>query len=143
MLSKLGEQAEDVASGALFDGAGIVADAFSRAVDSIRTEPFTHKKAHRLPSPEEKAALMGKTGIAKFQKNGSEVNTLVGFTRDAGYAQLGKQQKAVLVIARSINSGTSFMAKQPVLRKAASLAKGAAKTAMIAKAEKMIEEITG
>lgn len=143
MLGQLADQAEKVASGALFDGAGIVADAFNSAVNSIQTERFTHKKNHRLPSPEEKASLQGKTGIAKFRKNGSEVDTIIGFTRDAGYTQLGNRKTAVIAIARSINSGTSFMTKQPVFRKAARSASSAAKAAMIAKADQMIEEITG
>lgn len=143
ILGRLGNKAEDVASGALFDGAGIVADAFKGATGSIRTERFTHKKAHRLPSPEEKAALAGKTGIAKFNKNGSEVDTLVGFTRDAGYVQLGKKKVAVVAIARSINSGTSFMSRQPVFRRAGNTAQGAAKAAMISKGETMLQEIIG
>ena len=141
MLGRLADKAQDVAVGSLFDGAGIVADAFKGAVGSIRSESFTHKKQHRLPSPEEKAALAGKTGIAKFNKNGSEVDTLVGFTKDAGYAQLGKRKVAVRLIARSINSGTSFMAKQPVFRRAGNAAKGAAAEAIVAKAERMLKEI--
>jgi len=143
MLGRLGDRAQDVAVGSLFDGAGIVADAFKGAVNGIQTEPFTHKKQHRLPSPEEKAALAGKTGIAKFSKNGSEVDTLVGFTRDAGYVQLGKRKTAVQEIARSINSGTSFMTKQPVFRKAGNAAKGAAAEAIVNKAERMLKEIIG
>jgi len=143
MLGQLADQAEKVASGALFDGAGIVADALNSAVNSIQTEPFIYKKNHRLPSPEEKAALRGKIGIAKFRKNGSEVDTIIGLTGDAGYTQLGNRKTAVVEIARSINSGTSFMTKQPVFRKAARSVSSAAKAAMIAKADQMIEEITG
>ena len=147
MLAKLGSKAEDVASGALFDGAGITADAFTQAANSIRTEPFHyiadpdlvgHK---RLPSPEEKAALVGKSGIAKFNKNGSEVDTLIGITGSAGYVMIGKKPKAVRLIARSINSGTSFMDKQPVFRRAKSSSQSAAKAAIVDKAEKMFNEI--
>lgn len=141
MIGKLGAEAQNVASGALYEGAGVMANAFSGAAGRIRTEPFTHKKARRLPSPEEKAAVTGKTGIAKFNKNGSEVNTLVGVTRNAGYVQLGKRRTPVLEIARSINSGTSFMTKQPIFRQAVSGAKGAAENAMVAKAEEMINDI--
>lgn len=143
LLGKLGARAQDVASGALFDGAGIVADAFTSAVSGIETAPFKYARPGktRLPSPEEKAALEGKTGIAKFRKDGSEVNTLVGFNPNSGYADVAGHTKPVPVIARSINSGTSFMKKQPVFRKAVSKSREPAQQAIVAKAEQMLEEI--
>ena len=143
MLTRLGNKAEDVASGSLYDGAGIVADAFTAAVNSIQTETFRYAAGgrKRKPSPEEKAALMGKSGIAKFNKNGSEVDTLIGISGSAGYANVAGKQKAVREIARSINSGTSFMEKQPIFRKAKSSSQNAAKAAIVAKAEKMFDEI--
>ena len=140
-IAKLNKDAGKVAAEALYEGAGIIADAFASAANSIRTEPFVYKKAKRLPSPEEKAAIVGKTGIAKFNANGSEVNTLIGVSGAAGYANIGGKQKAVRMIARSINSGTSFMPKQPVFRKAKSTAQGPAKAAIVKKAEDMLEEI--
>ena len=95
MFAKLGDKAQGVASGALFDGAGVVADAMKAAVDSIGTAPFKYAPPgqHRLPSPEEKAAIIGKTGIAKFNANGSEVNTLIGVSGAAGYADIGGKPK--------------------------------------------------
>ena len=76
-----------------------------------------------------------------FRKNGGEVDTLVGVTGNAGYAMVGGKKKAVRLIARAINSGTSFMVKQPVFRRAASASTGAAKAAIVSKAEKMCEDI--
>ena len=63
MLTELGDKAQDVASVSLFDGAGVVADAFSSAINGIQTEPFHWAKygETRKPSPEEKAALIGKS----------------------------------------------------------------------------------
>lgn len=141
MLSKLGEKAPEVASKALYKGAGVVADEFTAAAGRIRTEPFKWKRPNRMPSPEEKAALIGKSGIAKFKKSGSEVDTLIGISKSAGYVNLGKRKTAVLEIARSINSGTSFMTKQPVFRQAASRASGPAREAVAAEAEKLFENI--
>lgn len=147
MLAKLENRAEEVASGALFDGAGIVGDAFTAATNRIVTEPFHYLArpditgTKRYPSPEEKAALVGKSGIAKFNKNGSEVNTLIGISGSAGYANINGKAKAVRLIARAINSGTSFMHKQPVYRQAISRSQGAAKDAIVSKAEEMFNEI--
>ena len=143
ILAQLGARAQDVASAALYDGAGVVADAFTAATGQIRTEPFKGKRDHRLPSPEEAAAVKGKTGIATFKKNGSEVNTLIGVQPNAGYVMLGKRKTAVQEIARSINSGTSFMSKQPVFRRAVSSSKAAAMAATVAKAEEKLNEIIG
>ena len=145
MLAKLNDKAQDVASGALFDGAGIVADAFRTAVNSIRTAPFKYAPPGktRLPSPAEKEALLGKSGIATFDKTGEEVNTLIGISGAAGYADVAGHTKAVRLIARSINSGTSFMQKQPVFRKAKSTSSGPAKAAIVSKAEEMFNEIIG
>ena len=147
MLNQLEEKAQDVASGALFDGAGVVADAYKAAIGGIATEKFHYLAKPELvgkkrkPSPEEKAALIGKSGIAHFHKNGSEVDTLIGITGSAGYVNIGGKQKPVRMIARAINSGTSFMDKQPFARKAKSQSQGAAKAAIVAKAEEMLQEL--
>lgn len=145
MLAQLGSKAQDVASGALFDGAGVVADAYTNATNSIKTAPFKYARPgeKRLPSPEEKAALQGKSGIARFDKSGDGVNTVIGISGAAGYANVAGKPKAVRLIARSINSGTSFMEKQPVFRKAVSSSSGAAKAAIVSKAEEMFNEIIG
>ena len=138
-LGKLGAAAPKIASAALYEGAGIVANAYSEAVDSIVTgvRRFHKEPGGRLPTPEEKAAL--KSGIARFNKEGSEVNTLVGIAE--GYADVRGNKKAIKLLARSINSGTSFMQKQPVFRKAASKCRKAATEAMVRKADELIEEI--
>lgn len=143
-LADVAEKAPEVAARALYDGAGVMADAYTQAVDSIKAEEFRYAfNGHkRLPSHEEKAALQGKTGIAKFRKNGSEVETSVGLSGRLGYANIDGKQVAVRKIAYAINSGTSFMAKQPVFRRAATQAKGAASAAIISKAEQLIDEIT-
>ena len=142
-LETLGNKAEEVAARALYDGAGVMANAYSQAVNGIKAEKFryTFNGRRRYPSPEEKAALQGKTGIAKFDKNGSEVNTSIGIS-GAGYASIAGKQKAVRKIANAVNSGTSFMVKQPVFRRAATQARDAASAAIVAKAEQLIDQIT-
>ena len=147
MLAALGNKAEETASAALYDGAGVVADALTRAVSSIYAEPQRKKNQPpaktpaRWPTPEEKAALEGKIGIAKFSRNGSEVDTVVGVTGASGYAVINGKRKPIREIARSINSGTSFMHKQPVFRKAKNAATKPAQAAIIAKAEEKFNEI--
>ena len=127
MLADLGTAAPGVAAGGLYEGAGVMADAVSRSVHGIDTEPFHYAtNGHtRKPSPEEKALLeSAPKGVAKFRKTGVSVNTSVGMDK-SGYGQLGSKTKPIPQIANAINSGTSFMKKQPFFRKAVSQAKNA------------------
>ena len=182
MLTELGEKAQFVASMSLYDGAGAMADAINDEVRNIQTAPFKWAKngETRLPSPEEKEILMqnGAIGIAKFEKDGAEVSTSVGFNQ-SGYAdvnwnhmssnartnykaqQFGNREnmttstlkaagvyekgvqnrKPVGVIANSINSGTSFMKKQPFMRKGISRGTKIAESAIYKTAEKLFNEI--
>ena len=146
MLNQLGERAQGVASKALYDGAGIMAKEIANRVHSIDTAPFEYASGGktRKPSPEEKAVVesAGAVGIAKFDKNGSEVQTSVGYNR-SGYAMMVGKRVPVPLIANSINSGTSFMRKQPFIRQAVSGAGSRASEAMRAKIEEEIGKITG
>ena len=160
-LQKAGDAAHDIAAVGLYEGAGVVADAISSGARSIATEPFKYAGGgtKRKPSPEEKAILnaAGAAGIAKFDKNGLSVNTAVGYNR-SGYAQVnwnhmsnkartkykikgGGNAKPVAVIANAINSGTSFMEKQPFIRKAITKSKGVAQGAMEATIEQLVDQI--
>jgi hypothetical protein len=126
MLIQMGESASGVAAGALYEGAGLMADALNQGAKSIKTEPFHYVvfpgNITRLPSPEEKEIVVtAAAGIAKFNKSGTEVDTSVGF-RDSGYAELKGKMVPIPKIVNAINSGTSFMRKQPFVRKSASKA---------------------
>ena len=119
-----------------------MADAYTNAASSAKTAPFRYAVFQkRLPSPEEKAAIQGKVGIAHFDANGSEVNTSIGMS-GAGYVSIHGKAVAVRKIVNAINSGTSFMTKQPVFRKAVSQARGDASAAIVAEADRLINEIT-
>ena len=144
MLRNVGEAAQGVASAGLYEGAGVMADAVSHAVRGIATEPFHYASGghQRKPSPEEKALLeAAPKGVAKFKKTGTSVDTSVGLSR-AGYGMLGKKLKPIPLIANSINSGTSFMKKQPFFRKAVTQNRNAALSAIEDGVTKAINEMT-
>jgi len=120
-LSRLEDRAPAVAAKALYEGAGIMMAEIKKGAESIRTAPFKYAAngQTRLPSPEEKDAVLSVgAGVAKFDKSGTEVNTSVGYS-NTGYADVNGTRKPVPLIANAINSGTSFMPKQPFVRKAA------------------------
>lgn len=140
MLTKLEEEAPNAAAAGLYDGAGVMAQEISAGVAGIKTAPFKYARfITRMPSPEEKGALEGAIGIAKFDKNGTEINTSIGFG-DAGYADVAGKQKAIAKIANAINSGTSFMQKQPFFRKAATRGSRRAAEAIIKAIEERLDE---
>lgn len=142
MLTKLEEEAPAAAAAGLYEGAGIMAAEIKKGAESIKAAPFHYAKfITRDPSPEEKAAVQGAVGIAKFEKNGSEVNTSVGYG-NAGYADVAGKQKPIAQIANAINSGTSFLRKQPFVRKAASSGSKRAEAATIKTIEERLNKIT-
>ena len=130
-LEQMAERAPAVAAKALYDGAGIMAEELNKGAASIRTAPFQYAgTGTRLPSPEEKEIVMAAAaGIAKFNKNGTEIDTSVGF-RNSGYAELAGKMVPIPKIVNAINSGTSFMQKQPFVRKSARTATPKALKAM-------------
>ena len=144
-LGQLGEKGQEIASAGLYEGAGVMADAVSQAVQGIATKRFKYPAPpgkQRMPSPEEKAVLENaRKGVAKFRKTPMNVNTSVGF-QNSGYGSLNGKRVPIPMIANAINSGTSFMKKQPVIRKAARASKAAAQDAMVRTAEKMLEELS-
>lgn len=122
-LTQLGDTAPAVAGQALYDGAGLMADELTKGANTIQTAPFKwasrSRGETRMPSPEEKQIVLDAgVGIAKFKKSGAEVDTSVGY-RNAGYAKLAGKTRPIPVIVNSINSGTSFMKKQPFVRRTA------------------------
>ena len=172
-FEKLPDKARKIAAEALYEGAGVMADAVSQAVNEIATEKFKYAKDGRLrkPSPEEKAILVNsRHGVAKFRKTGVNVQTSVGFN-NSGYAAItwnhaktgasrtkykmgkngkmvhasqgsGQSMKPIPLIANSINSGTSFMQKQPFLRKAFKQRQGAATAAIESGLESRLNELS-
>ena len=143
VFEKASKESEKIASEALYEGAGIVADAVSKEINSIKTEPFKYAKdgKKRKPSPEEKEIIKkARHGVAKFKKNGIDVTTSVGF-QNAGYAKLKGKTVPVAVIANTINSGTSFMPPQPFLRKAFKQNEGKAQTTIENIINKKTEEL--
>ena len=142
-MDKLPEKAAEIAAQALFEGAGVMADAVSKAVQGIATKEFRYAKGGRtrLPSPEEKAIVQNaKHGVAKFRNDGTLIQTSIGY-QNAGYAKLKGKTKPIPLIANSIESGTSFMKKQPFMRKAVSQNQGAAVAAVEAGIKKREDEL--
>ena len=143
MLADVEESAQGIAALALYEGAGIIADAINKGARGLRTAPFKYAAGERKrkPSPEEKAILQNaKKGVAKFRKTGVSVQTSVGL-QNSGYAELAGKTVPIPLIANAINSGTSFRKKQPFFRKAESKS-GAAEAAIENKLREQLESLS-
>lgn len=144
LLEKMEAAAPGVAARALYEGAGIMVEEINRGANNIKTAPFRYASGDntRLPSPEEKDAILSVgAGIAKFDRNGTEVGTSVGYG-NAGYAEIDGKNKPIPLIANAINSGTSFMNKQPFFRQAANSGSRKAMQAMKDAVEKDFNAMT-
>ena len=142
MLNSLGENAQKVASKGLYEGAGVMAAEIKEGAGKINTAPFHYAVfVTREPSPEEKEIVQKGMGIAKFKKNGADVNTSVGYG-NAGYAMLAGKRKPIPLIANAINSGTSFMKRQPFFRRAVVQGTAKAEEAIVEKIEAEIDALT-
>lgn len=148
----------DAVSGAVN---GIAVEPFKYAAGGRKRRPSPEEKAALQGA--------GAAGIAKFKNNGLSVNTSIGFN-NSGYALVdgrrsikartnyrydettgkvthaskagkgSKNAKPIPLIANSINSGTSFMDKQPFFRKATRQAAGKAQSAFDAKATEILNK---
>lgn len=142
-FEKAERAAQGIAKASLYEGAKVMADAMRGGLDSIATEEwhFARGGEKRLPSPEEKAAVQSaEFGVARHQGSGAEFNTVVGIT-GTGYVELNGKDVPAAMLLRSIQSGTSFMTAQPVVRRAINRAKGAAAQAIASEAEARIQKI--
>lgn len=143
---------------------GISTEPFKYATGGRKRKPSPEEKAILQGA--------GSAGIARFKKNGVHVDTSVGFnnagyatvkwnhmksgrrtnykynresqrvTQQYGRNKGGENAKPVPVIANAINSGTSFMEKQPFFRKAVSKAKGKARDAFESKAMSFLDNVS-
>jgi hypothetical protein len=143
LLSQMEEKAPAIAAQALYDGAGVMSGEIKKGAAEIKTAPFHYARGGdtRLPSPEEKEIVMSVgAGIAKFDKNGSDVDTSVGY-KNAGYATIKGKQRPIPAIVNAINSGTSFMRRQPFVRKASRVGGTKAMNTMKATIEEAFENL--
>ena len=118
-------QLDRVIGRSIYPGGRLVANAVKKAIEGIHTDDHLFKfaaKYSRLrtgPTKREKAWIAKSFGIAEIRRNIHGWNVKLGFD---GYSDIQttnpKIKMGVLpnaLIARSVNSGTSFMAAQPFM----------------------------
>lgn len=138
-LLALGDKAHDMCKMAVYDGAGIVADAMRGGTGSI---PIVTTRPFNGLTVQGREDLANGIGIAKFDSDGDAVTTAVSFN---GYARRTEKNfpngVPLALLARSLESGSSLREKHPFVRPAVSAAKTAALSAMAQKIDEEIKKI--
>ena len=128
-LDKLYGKTDKIIGSAIYEGTAVVMKAVKSAIDGIQTDDShgfgTAENPKTGPTSIQKAGLWHSVGIAKMRNDNGFWNTKIGFD---GYnyvkTKRWPQGQPNAMVARSIESGTSFMQKQPFMRKAEQAARG-------------------
>lgn len=144
-LETLGDDADGVCKMAVYEGAKIVADQVKAGIATIPVyDKNGRDKKHQGATAVEKAGLIESMGISSMQREGDGWNVTIGFDgynsdKTAKYPN-GKPNS---MVARSINSGTSWLSKYPFITRAYSSSKGSAEAAMAETIEKEVQKRLG
>ena len=109
-LNDIADHSDEICSKALYKGAGLMADRLKASIDGLSTEDQRKKRSRNL-LPYEKEALQKGLSIFKFKHDKSRdyVQTSITFTgRVDHHTERYPEGLPVIVLARSINSGTTF-----------------------------------
>ena len=145
-LLKLKNLSRECIGEAIFEGAAVVADRVKASIGSIPIDErhVNVNKGEILNgiSQAQKQGLMDGFGIARMQDENGYLHVKLGFD---GYNSVKTRShpngQPNSMIARSVNSGSSFRAPFPFVDQAVNSAKGQAEQAMIKKFDEKIKDI--
>lgn len=146
MLSRLNVKAESIMKMGIYEGAGVIARAVSESIDALPTDsgPVTREHSQMNgPTEIQKDGLKEGFGISGMRTDGGGfINVSIGFD---GYNGMKTKKypsgQPNQLIARSIESGTSFMRKTPFMRQALNKSKKQAIEAMQKKVSSVARNI--
>lgn len=142
-LGNLEFKAPDVCGMAIYQGAKIVADQIRANIEALPVaESKSTKGGRRNPTQAEKDGMLEGLGVAKKQTDGSFINVKIGMDGyNSDVTAKYPNGKPNAMIARSIESGTTFMNRIPFISHAVSSTKAAAESAMKDEVDKQIAKI--
>ena len=146
MISKLSKGVDDIAGKAIYAGAGIVADAIKENIKALPIVRGYGTEKDPLPggvTAPQKAGLIDGLGISPMQNDAGFLNVKIGFdgynaTKTEKYPQGQPNQ----LVARGVESGTSWKQKKPFIRPAINASKSRAEAEMARILDQEIEKIT-
>ena len=141
---KLGENSEKMISKAIYEGVGVVYRAIQTSLNNINTDNRYGTSDNPLqgPSSLQKAGLEKSLGIAPLRNDNGFVNRKIGFDGYNGVkTKTWPSGQPNVLIARSVESGTSWMTKQPFMRTAETASKSQCEKTMRETIDKELKAI--
>ena len=142
VLERLTNNAGEYIGKTLYVGAGVVADAIKQEVMALPADdrPYSKDIIKNGPTSVQKKGLVDSFGITKVRVKGGTYDEKLGFD---GYNNIRSKRwpkgQPNVMVARSIESGTSWMKKNPFIAKAVRASKVQAEIAMEKELDKQIE----
>lgn len=142
-LGNLEFKAPGVCGMAIYQGAKVVADQIKANIEAL---PVAEKggTGRRNPTQVEKDGLLDGLGIAKKKNENGFINVKIGmdgYNKDVTTKY--PKGKPNAMIARSIESGNTFMQRNPFITSAVRSSRAAAEAAMAAEVDRQISKIMG
>lgn len=144
-LAEMGNQTRRLAKMALYEGAGVMADAIREATEALPVVHGFGTDGNPLPggvTGTQKAGLLEGLGISPMEEEGGGYTVKIGFDgyNDVKTKKYPNGQPNALV-ARGIESGTSWKKKNPYIRRTVKAKKAEVERAMIAAFDRELEKL--
>lgn len=143
-LNTIADHSGEIASRALYAGAGVMADRIRTSVESLQTERDRKHKGKTV-LPYEKEALMNGLTIEKFKKDKARdfTQTTITFHGRADHPTKNYPTGVpTILLARAINKGTTFRSANRFFHNTVNRTRGEAEKAMVDKAEEEMKKRT-
>lgn len=146
-LTKVYNDAEIIYKRCAYQGAKVLADEVKKGIEGLKVQNGygTQERPLNGVNGWVKADLRDGMGVSKIEVEGGKTNVSVGFDGYSTRAENVKWLKywepvPIQMLARSVESGTSFMRKQPFVRPAINRAKKRIDEAIEKEAVNLIKE---
>lgn len=148
-LEKLAKSTDRVIGKAIFDGAGVVADAIRQSINELQVTDDNYAvwganqnhPTHGVTADQQQGLLDG-LGISEIEDRAGVRNIKVGFN---GYNKVKTKRyphgQPNVLIARGLESGSSHKHKSPFVRPAVNRVRSKAEAAMAEAADQEIQKI--
>lgn len=143
-LGILWKDSENIVKKAVYEGADVVANEIKQGLRSIPVDERVGTKENPVEGVgrRQKADLIDGFGLSPMENKDGYINTKAGFD---GYGSIKTKKypkgQPLAMLMRSVESGTSFRKKTPVIRKAVMRARKAAEAKMAETVEEEIKKI--
>lgn len=122
-IESLNTDSETIIERCIYPGAAAVADAVKAGINSLNTreDGIRYGEGRKAPGPteQEKRDLVASFGLAPMRNDAGYINTKAGFDGYGSHKTRSFPQGVPnALVARSCESGTTWMNKQPFMRNA-------------------------